>query len=150
MSYELPVFLLDHVKSMEGLRLVPYTCPAGYLTVGYGHRTDSQAAITQTQAEEWLAADLATAQDAAFLSCPLLKRAEMSLPRRAALTDFCFNLGSAALWTSTLRRKVNVEDWVGAATENSHWIHAHQNGVIVELPGLIRRRAITSAWLLSG
>ena len=42
---------LDLIKKYEGLSLVPYLCPAGYWTVGYGHRCDrNQRKITKKEA----------------------------------------------------------------------------------------------------
>jgi lysozyme len=42
--------------------------------------------------------------------------------RLAALIDFAFNLGAGNLRASTLRRKINAEDWPAAAVELRKWV----------------------------
>ena len=56
--------------------------------------------------------------------------------RLAAIVDFTFNLGAGRLQTSTLRRRVNQRDWVGAASELRRWVYG--GGRV--LPGLVARR----------
>jgi lysozyme len=56
--------------------------------------------------------------------------------RLAAITDFAFNLGLGRLQTSTLRRKVNAEDWEAAKEQLMKWTRG--GGRV--LPGLVRRR----------
>ncbi|MEG4228182.1 glycoside hydrolase family protein [Microcoleus sp. N9_B2] len=53
-----------------------------------------------------------------------------------ALVSFTFNLGSEALKKSTLLRKLNKQDYEGAAREFDRWIHG--DGKV--LPGLVIRR----------
>jgi len=53
-----------------------------------------------------------------------------------ALTSFAFNLGGGALQQSTLRRRVNREDYEGAAEEFPRWVFAGGR----KLKGLIKRR----------
>jgi lysozyme len=55
--------------------------------------------------------------------------------------DFCFNAGRGALLGSTLLRKVNAEDFEGAAAQFGLWVHA--GGEVV--PGLVRRRTAEAA-----
>ena len=109
-------------------------------TIGYGHlcRPDHPP-ITEAEAEVYLAKDLQTALAATLLYCPVLANEPES--RLAAIVDFTFNLGAGRLQTSTLRRRVNQRDWVGAATELRRWIYG--GGKV--LPGLVRRRNAESA-----
>jgi lysozyme len=53
-----------------------------------------------------------------------------------ALVDFVFNIGGGNFGTSTLLRKVNASDFLGAAAEFLRWDRLHG----VEVPGLLRRR----------
>jgi lysozyme len=53
-----------------------------------------------------------------------------------ALCSFVFNLGSGALQSSTLRRKINRGDYIGAANEFPRWVYAGGR----KLKGLVRRR----------
>jgi len=57
--------------------------------------------------------------------------------RWIAITDFAYNEGIANYIASTLRRKVNAQDWTGAAAELPKWKLA--GGKVVN--GLVRRRA---------
>lgn len=53
---------LDLIKTFEGCKLTAYRCPAGVLTIGYGHTgkdVKEGLKITQEKAEQLLASDLA-------------------------------------------------------------------------------------------
>ena len=51
---------LDIIKSCEGCRLTAYKCPAGVVTIGYGHTSGVKMGdvITQKQANELLKKDI--------------------------------------------------------------------------------------------
>jgi lysozyme len=128
--------------AFEGLSLTAYVCPAGYMTIGFGStryldgRPVAQGdKITRADAEELLLRSLAS------VYLPAVQRhCAPALPsdnRTAALLDFAYNIGSGALQTSTLARKVRMQDWDGAAAEFPRW---NKGGGRV-LPGLVRRRA---------
>lgn len=53
-----------------------------------------------------------------------------------AIVDFCYNLGVGRLQTSTLRRKINEQDWAAAKDELKKW---NKGGGKV-LAGLDKRR----------
>jgi lysozyme len=57
-------------------------------------------------------------------------------PWLAGIVDSIFNLGAGRLQTSTLRRRVNQQDWLGAGQELRRWV----NGGRKMLPGLIIRK----------
>ena len=125
-------------------RAYPYICPAGYWTIGYGHLcNEHHPAITQAEAEIYLAHDLMAALSATLRYCPVL--ATQPQDRLAAIVDFTFNLGSGRLQTSTLRRRLNQQDWPGAATELRRWVYG--GGKV--LPGLRARREAEVAYLLN-
>jgi len=150
--------LLRFVKHEEGLVLVPYLCPAGYPTIGYGHRIPSLAhpPITESDAEQLLFIDLGIAERGALTLVPTL----LQEPRRlAALTDLVFNVGRDALDgvdPSDLNDDAGVVkclragDWIGAAARFRKWDHAKVNGQLVELPSLKRRREIGAEWIEQG
>lgn len=141
--------LIALVKQEEGLRLAPYLCPAGYPTIGYGHRVASMdiTPITEHQADVMLESDLARSEKAAQILAPNLANE----PRRlAALTDLCFNVGAEVLVHSGVLRCLKSGDWAGAAERFRKWNHARVNGQLVELPGLSRRRAIAAQWIEAG
>ncbi|WP_312527543.1 glycoside hydrolase family protein [Comamonas sp.] len=56
--------------------------------------------------------------------------------QQAVFIDFIHNKGEGALYTSTLLRKANAGDVVGACRENPRWNRGTVNGVSVVLPGL--------------
>jgi lysozyme len=140
-----PQAAIDLAKRFEGFErrvkrgtqvsAVPYVCPAGFWTIGYGHLCKpDHPPITLDEAEAYLAQDLAIALSATLRYCPVL--AIEPDGRLAAIVDFTFNLGAGRLQTSTLRRRVNQRDWMGAAQELRRWVYG--SGRI--LPGLAARR----------
>ncbi len=150
---EVPKAAIELAKHFEGferkvkrgieITAIPYICPAGFWTIGYGHLCDSKhPPITEAEAEVYLVRDLQTALAATLRYCPVL--ATEPEGRLAAIVDFTFNLGAGRLQTSTLRRRVNQQDWVAAAHELRRWVHG--GGRL--LPGLVARRELEVAWLL--
>lgn len=124
-------------------RAYPYLCPAGYLTIGYGHLCKpDHPPITEAEAEIYLARDLQTALAATLRYCPAL--ATEAEGRLAAIVDFTFNLGAGRLQASTLRRRVNQREWAAAASELRRWVYG--GGRV--LPGLVVRREAEAALLL--
>ena len=131
------------VKRGTQITAVPYICPAGFWTIGYGHLCKpDHPPITEEEAEAYLARDLQTAFAATLRYCPVL--ATEPEERLAAIVDFTFNLGAGRLQTSTLRRRINQRDWDSAASELHRWVYG--GGKV--LPGLTARRAAEAALLL--
>ena len=142
---EVPQAAIDLARRFEGferkvrrgveITAIPYLCPAGFWTIGYGHLcAQDHPPITQDEAEAYLAQDLVKALYATLRYCPLL--ATEPDTRLAAIVDFTFNLGAGRLQTSTLRRRINQRDWAAASQELLRWIYG--GGKV--LPGLIVRR----------
>lgn len=139
-----PQAAVDLAKRFEGFhrvakgdfsRAYPYLCPAGYWTVGYGHRCDpGHPPITAAEAEVYLARDLQAALTATLRYCPVL--VTQPEERIAAIVDFTFNLGAGRLQTSSLRTRINQQQWSAAAQELKRWIYG--GGKV--LPGLALRR----------
>lgn len=127
--------LVSMVKDFEGLQLTAYRCPAGVLTIGYGHtgpEVSPNLSITSDKADSFLRADLRFAE----WGVRTYSKVPLTQGQYDALTDFAFNLGIGALRDSTLMKKVNAKDFASAADEFGKWIHA--GGKV--LPGLVRRR----------
>jgi lysozyme len=142
---DVPQAAIDLAKRFEGferkvkrgieITAVPYICPAGFWTIGYGHLCDPKhPPITVAEAEDFLARDLQTALVATLRHCPVL--ATEPEGRLAAIVDFTFNLGAGRLQTSTLRRRVSQRDWASAEKELCRWVYGGGRA----LPGLIARR----------
>lgn len=136
-------------RAFEGLRLEPYLCPAGYPTIGYGtvnkpdgtKVTMDDPPITQAIAEEWLLGELTRTYMAGVLrASPILASNPRAL---GAITDFAYNLGVSRYRSSTLRRRIDEQDWEGAQTELLRWNRA--GGRI--LPGLVKRRQAECLYL---
>lgn len=131
------------VKRGIEIAAIPYVCPAGFWTIGYGHLcSQDHPPITQDEAEAYLAQDLVKALNATLRYCPVL--AAEPEGRLAAIVDFTFNLGAGRLQTSTLRRRINQQDWASAAQELRRWVYG--GGKV--LPGLVTRRIVESNLLL--
>lgn len=130
-------------RHFEGFRSRPYKCPAGVPTIGYGstmYETGQKVQLTdppigRERADELLLWELRRSMSAALRYCPLLAGQE---GRLAAITDFVYNLGAGRLQTSTLRRRINQQDWPEVKKELMRWVRA--NGVI--LRGLVARRTV--------
>jgi len=128
---------IDLIKKFEGLRLTAYICPAGVLTIGYGHTGDdvkSGLRITEEKAEELLWRDTESAQQtvSSFVTVKINQN------EYDALVSFTFNIGPTAFVNSTLLRLLNhgAERSVVAA-EFSRWVKAGDDKPV---PGLVRRR----------
>lgn len=145
--------------------LDPYRCPAGHMTIGYGHvirdklgvavidaaeaRRLYDGGVTPAFAEALLAADVASFAERvqALVSVPLTAR------QLAVLISFAFNVGIGAFKVSTLRRRLNAGDYGAVAAraadgtltgELLRWTKVRG----VDLAGLVvRRQAEATAWI---
>lgn len=78
------------IKRHEGLRLRPYKCTAGKLTIGYGRNLED-VGITEEEAMCLLEGDLRTATGECHRLFPNFS--SLSDMRRAVLINMMFNLG---------------------------------------------------------
>ena len=121
-------------------------CPAGVLTIGWGHTGPDVyqgMTITQQQAETYLTNDLQK-----FADCVSnYLRVSLNPNQVGALVSFTFNLGCGAFQGSTLLRRLNAGEDPNTvvAQELPRWVYA--NGV--KLPGLVRRRDAEVAFFKS-
>lgn len=129
------------IRRFEGCRLMPYICPAGVWTCGWGSTgwgVVPGRPWTQAYADQRLEQDAQRFATGTLAACP-----QLDGDRLCAIADFAYNLGLGALKASTLRRRVNAEDWDAAKYELSRWV----NGGGKRLPGLVLRRAAEAALL---
>ncbi|NUL36619.1 lysozyme [Kosakonia sacchari] len=125
------------IKSFESCRLEAYPDPgtggAPY-TIGYGSTAGVKKGdkITQARADMLLKLDV----EAAARAVTNAVKVPLNQNQFDALVSFTFNVGAGALGESSLLRKLNDENYSGAANEFSRWIHA--GGKI--LLGLVNRR----------
>lgn len=126
---------LEVIKQHEGLCLKAYVCPAGVLTIGYGHTGDvlEGQEITEDEAERLLRNDVSWAEDCVNESV------EVSLTQNQfdALVSFVYNIGCNAFRSSTLLRLLNSGNTEAAAQQFHRW---NKGGGRV-LAGLTKRRA---------
>ena len=129
-------------KQFEGFRSKPYLCPAGIPTIGYGSTyysdgrkvTLEDAPMDESNARALLMAELEhTYLPSVLRQCPILATDERKCN---AIVDFVYNLGNGRLQTSTLKRKINAQDWEGAKEQLKLW---NKGGGKV-LAGLKKRR----------
>ena len=124
------------VRLHEGLRLRPYHCTAGKLTIGYGRNLDDKG-ISQAEADLMLMADLAECEQD-LSSFPWWER--LSDTRKAVLIDMRFNLGGGGIRQfKSMLVCIALGDFTQAAHEmlDSRW--AKQVGQrAVELANLMR------------
>ena len=123
------------VMLYEGTVLQSYRDPINKITACTGH-TGPELRMGQTftkeQCEAMLYGDLLKHADA--LNCIKTPLADN---QKAAFLSFAFNVGNGAFCKSTLVRKANAGDLMGACAELSRWVIAGGR----ELPGLVKRRA---------
>ncbi len=134
---------IDLIKSFESLALTTYICPAGKLTIGYGHTAGVQPGeqITPDQADALLAQDLASSEQAVNQSVVT----PLNQNQFDALISFCFNVGTGNFESSTLLRLLNNGDYTGAADQFLLWNHSR--GQVMD--GLTRRREAERALFLT-
>lgn len=129
------------IKSWEGCRLTAYRCPAGVLTIGYGHTGPDVAPgkrITQPEADALFDRDIAR-----FASTvePVFAGVKLSQSQFDALVSLSYNIGSLAKKAPTLVRKVRTNPGdPSIRAEFMKFVSARCNGVLKRLPGLVRRR----------
>ncbi|VVE30049.1 muraminidase [Pandoraea eparura] len=122
------------VPAFEGSRLSAYLDPVGIPTICYGHTAGVRVGQVKSQAQcdELLRGDLGIA----LTTVDRLVKVPMPETRRAALASFVYNAGAGNFASSTMLRKLNAGDPVGACNELPKWVYS--KGQI--LPGLVQRR----------
>ena len=136
------------LRQFEGCRTLAYQDCAGVWTIGYGWTQPVDGVsihpgmtISQARAEALLRQGIGHYEQAvqALVTVPLRQT------QFDALVDFAWNAGVNALAHSTLLRRLNAGDALGAADEFLRWSRA--GGKV--LPGLTRRRQAEREMFLS-
>lgn len=142
----------------EGYSNKVYSDPVGINTVCVGHaRTDPNGKplrLGQSYSDDVCSYLLGKDISEADRAVQRLVKVPLSEGERIAYTDFAFNAGAANLAASTLLKKVNAGDRVGACHELPRWTCAtvekgkgDASGICAtrdrskkQLPGLVKRR----------
>lgn len=135
------------IKRFEGCRLKAYRCPAGILTIGYGHTSAAGEpkvypgmAISESLADGILAKDLVKYENG-------VKRLLKVYPTQGqfdALVSFAYNCGEGRLAGSSILARYNRRDFHGAAAA----FNSYCKGGGVVLQGLKTRRKAEAALFL--
>ena len=141
---------LKLIKKFEGLSLKPYLCSAGIPTIGFGNTfyenmkkvTLQDETITEERADS-LFNFLVTTNFVNVVNRLVI--VDINQNQFDALVSFVYNLGSGNFEKSTLLKKVNQEDFIGASLEFEKWNRA--SGKV--LNGLTKRRLAEKELFLS-
>lgn len=134
----------DFIKPFEGFAGEAYVCPAGKLTIGFGHTEGVKPGdkITREAAEKLLIEDLRprARRLARYIT------AEVTENQFVALLSLAYNVGALQKKCPKLLRALNQGDDIAAAKE---FLDVDKvNGKAV--PGLTRRRHAESSLFLGG
>ncbi|BAT20306.1 lysozyme [Asaia bogorensis] len=133
----------------EGLRLAPYLCPAGYWTIGIGNRFLADGSPVTARTPPLTENDALTLLQSTLTDLRKELRDAISVPltpyQEGALLSWQFNIGSAAMYHSTLRRLLNQGQYSAAGEQLLRWDKACVKGEMVALPGLRKRRQLERA-----
>lgn len=139
---------LDIIKEFEGWSSEPYLDPVGIPTIGWGSTWDDEGSkitidhepIDEATGERYLRHELRHVESAIarLIKVPLTQN------QFDAMASFAYNVGTGALQRSTLRMKLNRQDYENATEEFQKWKYA--GGRV--LAGLVRRRAAERALFL--
>jgi lysozyme len=131
------------IKGYELFRARRYWCPAGVLSIGYGHalrpHEEFPEPLTEAEADELMSADLSPIEIYLTAVFP-----GVTQPQFDALASFAYNAGLGALDKSTLKRLLQAGDVQGAADQFPRWVYANK----VVLRGLVKRREAERAMFL--
>lgn len=136
-------------RRFEGFRAKPYRCPAGVPTIGYGstHYADGRVVTMEDAAMDEPTANALLLHELQHNYLLGVLRASPVLlghsRRLAAIVDFAYNLGLGRYRASTLRKRINSEDWAGASVQLKLWTRG--GGKV--LPGLVKRREVEAGML---
>ena len=114
---------LEYITEEEGYRNKAYRDSKGLLTIGVGHLIKSDekhlinATLTNQQVEDLLRSDLRWCSEAVESSI----RVPLTQKQFDALYSLCFNIGETAFKRSTVVKRLNANDYRGAADAILMW-----------------------------
>ena len=138
------------IKGFESFSATRYLCPAGKLTIGYGHEILPDETFPAKINESFACVLLDQDIEKVERSVNLLVDVPVSQQQFNALVSFTFEEGARALKGSTLLRELNDGNYWTAADEFLKWDKCHVDGVLTEVRGIKRRRVAERAMFLEG
>ena len=109
--------LLQQIKEHEGLVLKPYKCPAGKLTIGYGHNLQDNG-LSKSACEFILSEDIDEAKKNLYAVFTRKFFETLSNNQKIALIDMMFNLGMSRFLTfKKFILAVKNKDFIKASAE---------------------------------
>jgi len=137
------------IERFEGFRDKPYLCSAGVPTIGIGSTRYANGvavkmtdhSMTLVQAKMLLAQTIKPFEDAVNRYVQV----KINQNQFDALVCFAYNLGWQTLRTSTMLKKLNKGDYIGAAHEFERFVYAGGR----KLQGLVNRRQAEKLLFLS-
>jgi lysozyme len=132
---------IDAIKEHEALRLTAYLPTKDDVwTIGWGHTKNARQGmvITEAQAEAFLREDLAWVEAA----LRRLVKVPVNQNQIDALGSLIFNIGEPSFAKSTVLRRLNAGDYLGAAEAFLMWDKQRdkKTGKMNTLRGLTKRR----------
>ncbi len=142
---------LVHVANMEGCRLKAYQCSADKWTAGLGHTQGIEAGdrLTLDQTTDYFIQDVSQAEKVvnnAITQTPTQGEYDM-------MVSFVFNLGAGNFRRSTLLKKFNAGDHVGACNEYLRWVYVSGKNCRIKANncrGIVTRRKTERNVCLNG
>lgn len=134
------------LKECEGFSAQAYVCPAGKLTIGYGHVICAgehfpHEGISKEAGEILLKKDVTVSEQAVLrLAGEGLLQGQFD-----ALVCLVYNIGTYAFEKSTLLRLLRLGDMEGVVSQFGRWVYAGG----YRMPGLVYRRAKERALFLA-
>lgn len=138
---------IDLIKKFEGLSLIPYNCPAGHTTIGYGHKIHNGAVVdadkvgyagfNEAEAERLLTQDVEKFEIYVQRQVP----SAINQNQFDALVSLAYNCPSALATGTGLSKALGALNWVQAGEEILRWHHVGTKDVA----GLLNRRIAEKA-----
>lgn len=126
------------IAGYEGLRTKAYLDPVGIPTICYGYTQNVFLGMTKTKEE----CVVLLQEEVNNFTQAVLRHSKVDLSQGEldAYVSFTYNVGEGAFARSTLLKKLNSGDRLGACKELLKWVYAGKK----VLPGLVARRKAES------
>lgn len=141
---------INQLEAREGFNAYSYMDAQGR-SIGFGHfikfGESFSEPMSRPDAEALLSDDLGWAQDAVRAAVSVSITQSMF----DALVSFAYNTGAGAFASSTLVKKLNAGDYVGASAEFARWNKTRDaSGNLIASASLAQRRASESSQFMAG